>query len=200
MPSPASRPAPVELLAAFDRVMQVGRWRWYVFGAQAVVAYGRPRMTADVDVTVDLGETSSRELIDLLQQHGFDARFDLSDDFLATAHLLPLAHKATRMPVDLVIAQPGLQSEFLGRCRRVDVGGYVVPLISVEDLIATKVLAARRKDLEDVRGVLCEQWDSIDFGRIDLVLSELELALDDHGLKRRLDRIVRQVRKLLAGP
>lgn len=33
--------------------------RWYVFGAQAVVAHGRPRLTADVDVAVDLAGASA---------------------------------------------------------------------------------------------------------------------------------------------
>ncbi|MBK5296612.1 MAG: hypothetical protein JJE40_05580 [Vicinamibacteria bacterium] len=47
------QPAAVDLLTALSRVM--ARWgRWYVFGAQAVIAYGVPRLSADVDVTVQL--------------------------------------------------------------------------------------------------------------------------------------------------
>ena len=46
-------PVALELLAALSRV--ISRWgRWYVFGAQAVIAYGVPRLSADVDVTVRL--------------------------------------------------------------------------------------------------------------------------------------------------
>lgn len=44
------QPAALELLAALSPVL--ARWgRWYVFGAQAVIAYGVPRLSADVDVT-----------------------------------------------------------------------------------------------------------------------------------------------------
>jgi len=47
------QPAAVELLAALSPVL--ARWgRWYVFGAQAVTAYGVPRLSADVDVTLAL--------------------------------------------------------------------------------------------------------------------------------------------------
>ena len=47
------QPAAVELLAALAPVAE--RWgRWCVFGAQAVVAYGVPRLSADVDVTLAL--------------------------------------------------------------------------------------------------------------------------------------------------
>jgi len=48
-----AQPAALELLAAVAPVL--ARWgRWYVFGAQAVVAYGVPRLSADVDVTLAL--------------------------------------------------------------------------------------------------------------------------------------------------
>jgi hypothetical protein len=197
MPSRASRPAPVELLIAFDRAVRVHRWRWYVFGAQAVVAYGRPRMTADVDVTVDVRGSAPGKLLAALAKHGFQARFPLDEASLSQARLLPLVHGPTHMPIDVVIAQRGLHQEFLRRARRVDIGGYEVPMIGVEDLIATKILAARRKDLEDVRGVLLEQWDAIDFDRLDAVLSLLERTLNDDRLKRRLGRLLRQVRKAL---
>ena len=47
------QPAGRELLAALAAVLN--RWgRWYLFGAQAVVAYGVPRLSADVDVTLRL--------------------------------------------------------------------------------------------------------------------------------------------------
>jgi hypothetical protein len=46
-------PAAVDLLAALAPV--ANRWgRWCVFGAQAVVLYGVPRLSADVDVTLAL--------------------------------------------------------------------------------------------------------------------------------------------------
>lgn len=46
MPFP---PGPANLLAELARL----RVPWYVFGAQAALIWGRPRLTTDVDVTVD---------------------------------------------------------------------------------------------------------------------------------------------------
>jgi hypothetical protein len=40
------------VLAAVAEALRGAGLRWYVFGAQAVVAYGRPRLTADLDITV----------------------------------------------------------------------------------------------------------------------------------------------------
>ena len=52
------QPAAPELLVALSTVLD--RWgRWYLF-AQAVVAYGVPRVSADVDVTVALASDDPR--------------------------------------------------------------------------------------------------------------------------------------------
>lgn len=197
MSSQRPRVAPAELLAAFAEAAQKNRWRWYVFGAQAVVAYGRPRMTADVDVAVDAGGQTNLELVHVLRDSGFGTRFELNASFLASARLVPMVHHPTAMPLDLVVVQPGLQQEFLARTRAVDVGGVDVPMISPEDLIASKILAARRKDLEDVRGVLLEQWEFLDFAWIEAVVTRLDEALVSQKLRARLRRIVRQTKKVL---
>ena len=50
-------------------------------------------------------------------------------------------------------------------------------MISPEDLIVTKVLAGRSKDIEDVRCVLRERAESLDISRIRGTLRLLEEAL-----------------------
>jgi hypothetical protein len=179
--------------------MRARRRRWYVFGAQAAVAYGRPRMTADVDVTVELEGAAPPDLVAELEPHGFELRFPLSEGHLAEARLLPMVHAPTAMPLDLLIAGPGLEEEFLARACPVDVGGVEVPMISVEDLIAVKVLAGRRKDLEDVRGVLIEQRGRVDLARTRDVLSALEAALGERKLLPRLARLLRAAEREAAG-
>lgn len=113
----------------------------------------------------------------------------------AAARLLAAFGRAMR----LVIAGAGLEEEFLARARPVDVGGVEVPMISVEDLIAVKVLAGRRKDLEDVRGVLVEQRGRMDLARTRDVLSALEAATGERKLLPRLDRLLRAAEREAAG-
>ena len=58
MPSP---PQPVaDLLADLARGLRALGVRWFLFGAQAAILHGAARLSADVDVTVDLGTRSSR--------------------------------------------------------------------------------------------------------------------------------------------
>ena len=186
-----SRPAPAELLAALGRAMAERRWRWYVFGAQAVVVHGKPRLTADVDATVDPAGADPGAVVAALMAHGFALRVPLSAEYLREARLLPMVHLASGMPLDLVIAGPGLDQEILDRARLLDLGGVEVPVVSPEDLVAMKVLAGRRKDLEDVRGVLIEQGGRLDLERIRDVLAAMETVIGEPLLLPRLERLLR---------
>ncbi len=65
-----------------------------------------------------------------------------------------------------------------------------VPVITPDDLIVTKVLAGRPKDLEDVRELLRQQGVSLDLDRIRRLLSALEAALDRADLLPALEAAV----------
>jgi hypothetical protein len=190
-----SLPAAAELLAALGRVMRERGWRWYVFGAQAVVAHGRPRLTADVDAAVDPAGAEPAAIVGALAAHGFALRFPLSAEHLRAAKLLPMVHAPSGMPLDLVIAGPGLDQELLDRARPLDLGGVEVPVVSAEDLVAMKLLAGRRKDLEDVRGVLVEQEGRLDLARIRDVLASIEAVTGEPTLLPRLERLLRGARR-----
>ncbi len=169
-------PAAVRLLADLSSVLADLGLRWYVFGAQAVVVHGRPRLTEDVDVTVELGELDATSLAAHLERAGFDPASFVDAEFLAATQVLPFVHVATGMPLDVVLAGPGLEEIFLAEAEPVDVGGLRVPVLKVEHLLVTKVLAARPKDLEDARGIL-RGGAAVQLGEVRDLLSELERAL-----------------------
>jgi len=148
------RPASVELLAALAKVLRSRKIRWYVFGAQAAIAYGSPRMTMDVDVTVAVPTEGVRPLVEALLGKGFASRATDLEAFFARSRVVPLVHQRTRMPLDLVVARDSLEMAFLDRARPVDIGGLKVPMITAEDLVIAKLFAGRPRDLEDVRAVL----------------------------------------------
>lgn len=186
-----SLPAVAELLSAFGRAAEGRGLRWYLFGAHAVLFYGPPRFTADVDITVEPLPGGSTALVDALAPFGFTLRFPLSSDARDDARLLPMVHAQTHLPLDLVIAGPGLDEEFLDRARRIDVAGVATWVVSPEDLLAMKVLAGRRKDLSDARGILIQQRGLLDLARTKDVLSALEAATGDKRLMPRLARLLK---------
>ena len=171
---------------------------WYVFGAQAVVAYGQPRLTADLDVTVAADLEHVPELVSRLQVTGLRLQPTATDDFVRRTRVLPFVHEATGIPVDIVLAGPGLEQEFVAHARMLDLGGVTVPVISPEDLIVTKILAGRPKDLEDVVGILREQLPTLDLDRSRRFLSLLQEALARDDLLPELDGALGRVRPLQA--
>ena len=183
------QPAAVELLAAVSPVL--ARWgRWYVFGAQAVTAYGVPRLSADVDVTLALHPDAPDRFVRDMQAAGFALR--VSDpDFVRRTRVLPFVHLSTAMPLDVVLAGSGLEEEFLDRALLTDVGGAAVPLIELADLIIAKVLAGRPKDLDDAAGLWRLHARTVDAGRIRRTLRLLEEALSQSDLVSSFDAITR---------
>ncbi len=186
------QPAARELLVALAPVL--ARWgRWYLFGAQAVVVHGVPRLSADLDVTLALEPDAPDRFAREMAAAGFLLR--VSDpEFVLRTRVMPFMHEATGMPLDVVLASSGLEDDFLGRAVTVDLGGTVVPVIHVEDLIIGKILAGRPKDIEDVTALWHLHGQSADAARIKRVLTMLEEALSQSDLVPAFDAVVRRSR------
>ncbi len=184
-----------EVLAALSEALGRAGARWYLFGAQAGILYGVPRLTADVDATAEFPLDRAEELAGLLQRAGFEVRVADLDDFVARTRVIPLTHSPTAIPVDLVLAGAGLEEEFLSRARLIDVDGVSVPVIAPDDLIVTKLLAGRPKDLEDVRIVLAQQRSAVDLDRVRALLGQLDAALDRRDLVASLEAVVDEAKR-----
>ncbi|MBI4262814.1 MAG: nucleotidyltransferase [Acidobacteria bacterium] len=183
------QPAALELLAALAPVLE--RWgRWYLFGAQAVILHGVPRLSADVDVTLALAPDTPDRFAAEMQSAGFALAVD-DPDFVRRTRVLPFVHRATGMPLDVVLAGSGLEDEFLNRAVPIEVGGTRVPLIEVGDLVIAKVLAGRSKDLDDARGLWRIHRRTLDVRRIRRTLRLLEEALDQGDLLSSFNEIAR---------
>lgn len=179
MPSPSD---PASLLRALSKALDAYGCRWYLFGAQAVTIWGRPRLTTDVDVTVEIVSAGSEALVAVLGAAGFRMSEAFSAEFVRSTRVLPLIHIESTMPLDVVLAGPGLEEQFLDRVIEVQVGDFMVPVISPEDLVLTKVLAGREKDVGDIRGVLQARAGSLDLDYIRRTLAVIEDAMGQSDL------------------
>ena len=103
--------------------------------------------------------------------------------------MLPVTH-ANGVPVDVVLAGPGLEELFFERLVFRTVGGVSVPVASAEDMIVMKVLAGRAKDLEDVRGIVSAKRGLLEIEQIRETLALLEGALDQSDLVPTFEKIL----------
>ena len=169
--------------------------RWFLFGAQAAILHGVARLTADVDVTVEAGTRSNAALMAALVDAGFELRVADVGGFVEATRVLPLAHTRTRMPVDVVLAGPGLEELFLSRAQERVIADVRVPVACAEDLVTMKVLAGRPKDLEDAVAMMRALRDALDLELTRTTLALLEKALDRRDLIPELERLERQARR-----
>jgi hypothetical protein len=169
-----------EVLAALERGLGALGVRWYLFGAQAALLYGSARLTADVDVTVDLGDLDPEKMVAALAAAGFRMRVE-GADFVQRTRVLPVLHVPTGIAADIVLAGPGIEELFLDRAAIRDVDGARVPVARPEDIVAMKILASRPKDLDDIVAILAARAD-LDLDLLRGTLKLLEGALDQSDL------------------
>jgi hypothetical protein len=150
---PRAAPSVAELLADLGAVLRRLGARWYVFGAQALAIRGLPRSTADVDVTVLWESKPNRVLADALAAGGFHIPAT-RPGFVDATRVLPVIHRGTRLPVDIVLGGSGIEELFAERAEKVRLGRTLVPVASPSDLVVMKMIAGRPKDLEDARALL----------------------------------------------
>ena len=148
-----------------------------MFGAQAAIVYGSNRLTADVDVTLDLQRTPVSKLLKALSKHGFEPQIP-DRRFVEATRVIPVFHVESGFPVDLVLAGPGLEDVFFERVVLISIGSNAIPFASVEDLIVMKVLSGRPKDEEDVLSILAARGDVLEVRLIRNTLKEAESILD----------------------
>ena len=152
-------------------------------------------MTADLDVTVDPGERTTAQLVEAMKAHGFLLRVDDDDDeFFEQTRVVPLVHEGSSLPVDVVLAGPGLEELFFERVDLIEIEGDRFPVASAEDVVVMKLLAGRGRDIEDAEAIVAARGESMDFAHIEDLLETLEQALNQSDLLPQLEQIRRRVR------
>ena len=161
---------------------------WCLIGAQAAIVYGSRRSTQDIDVSAMVDETLWPDFLETLLRHGFAARRQNALAFAQTTRVLLLRHVESNVPIDLVLAGPGVEAVFLDRARKIEILGTTLTVLAPEDLIASKLLAGRAHDIEDVRAVIAHQPD-LNIDQLHELLTIFESALDRSDLHATLNDI-----------
>lgn len=173
-----------EALDALEQAFQELDVRWYVFGAQAAILYGVPRMTADLDVTIEPPDRGRLEAV--FEAHHLEIAVEQTEDFLRVTPVIPVIHRPTGIPIDIVVGHSGLEASFFERASLIEMSGKIVPVIRIEDLVIAKVLAGRPKDLQDVRHLLRVQLDD---AYVVKVLKLVEEALGQSDLVAEFEQL-----------
>jgi hypothetical protein len=136
---------------------------YVLVGGIAVVLHGYARLTADIDLVVDLRPGEAIRAVAALGRLGMVPRApvaarDFADPeqrrmWIEDKGMRVFSMHDPRHPlveVDLFVDPPIPYAELRARAVSIRLEGLDVPVASIQDLIAMKTLAARPKDFEDI--------------------------------------------------
>jgi predicted nucleotidyltransferase len=167
--------------------------RAMIIGGVAVIARGVPRLTRDVDATVDGGGIAVRPLLEALRVHGLVPRIDDVIAFAEANQVLLLVHEGSGVDVDLSIAWLPFELDALAAAEPLEIAGTRVPVARAEDLIIYKAVAFRPQDQQDIERLVSLYRRTVDWTRIRRVVGEFAAALDEPDRLQQLEQIMRRV-------
>jgi len=148
------------------RALNESGTRYVLVGGFATVLHGHARMTADIDVIVDLARLPAERVIVALGKLGLVPRAPVPALAFAdeSARRAWIDEKGVRVfsmwdpqnpmvEVDLFVDHPVDFEELWARSVAFDVRGDRVRVVSIDDLIRLKRLADRPQDRDDIRAL-----------------------------------------------
>ncbi len=126
------------------------RVRYLVIGGYAVIQYGEPRFTKDLDLWISTDAANASAVYQALKQFGAPLSGLTEADFSENGYYYQMGIPPVR--VDILMGIPGGDFDAAWRSRNeVDFEGLMVPFISKRDLIVTKQASGRPQDLLDAK-------------------------------------------------
>jgi hypothetical protein len=148
---------------------------YMIFGGFANLHWGRPRLTEDIDIKVDVPEPAWSSFVD-----GLSRRFTLlvgdALAFVRDTLVVPVSTR-TGVRVDLVMAALPYERAAIARAASVAVGERSVKISTAEDLILHKIISDRPRDRDDVEGVIVRQGPKLDRTYLDPKVQEMATGL-----------------------
>lgn len=179
--------AVIRAAADLQAVCDAHDWRYCFIGGLAVLRWGEPRETVDVDLTLMTGFGDEGRFVSVLLD-AFAPRIDDATRF-ATENRVLLLRASSGVGLDIALG--GLPFEDLAVTRSsLFVFPPATPLrtCSAEDLIVLKAFADRPKDWLDIDGIIIRQGDSLDWAHIRAQLAPLAELKEAPELLDRLER------------
>ena len=143
-----------KLLERLSRELSGQRIPYMVIGGQAVLLYGEPRLTRDIDITLGLEERGFERILAVAGRLKLRPLVGRPGKFVRETMVLPVLDRKSGIRVDFIFSNSAYEKEALGRVKKIRMGRSRVCFASLEDVIIHKMVAGRPRDLEDVKGIL----------------------------------------------
>jgi len=162
---------------------------YMVIGGQAVLLYGEPRLTKDIDITLGIGIGRLKEVNSIIQKVNLKILVD--ENFVQNTMVLLAIDEKTGIRVDFIFSFSLYEKQAIKRATDIKFGNTIVKYASLEDLVIHKIIAGRAIDIEDVRSIILKNPD-YDAKYIKRWLQKFDKSLNEKFLKV-FQRIVKEI-------
>jgi predicted nucleotidyltransferase len=151
---------------------------YMIIGGQAVLLYGEPRLTRDIDITLGINIDQLEAIFAVAQHLSLKLLPEDVTAFVRQTMVLPALDEATGIRVDFIFSFTPYESQAIRRAKKVSILGQDVCFAAVEDLIIHKIFAGRPRDIEDVQTVIMKNA-LLDIPYIEEWLRAFDAASDE---------------------
>ncbi len=129
--------------------------RYVVIGGIAAVLYGVPRATFDLDLLIQATPENAAKLLDALYEAEIASAALVSPEEILSNDITVFKD---RIRIDVQTHTPGLHFDTAWeRKTTMTYQGQRFYVVSLDDLVASKIAAGRPKDLEDVQALQSDE-------------------------------------------
>lgn len=183
---------PDEIVVALQdllRWLEVTHTPYATIGGVGVSLIAGARATQDVDAVLWLDTSELESFVQSGTLHGFIGRISDAAEFARRNRVLLLQHQPTGINVDLSCGELPFEEEMIARAKELVIGSVRIKVASPEDLIITKAVAHRPRDIADIEAILNIQTN-LDFERIRFWVSQFAEALEMPELMEDLEKLL----------
>lgn len=167
-----------KLISSIARVFNENDIPYIIIGGQAVLLYGEPRLTKDIDITIGLNIDALDKITKILKNIKLDPIPEDYRQFVKRTMVLPLIDKESGIRADIIFSFSEFEKSAIKRANVVKIEDTDVKYVSLEDLVIFKVFSGRPRDMEDARLILIKNKEA-DVTYIKEKLKELSFEDND---------------------
>jgi len=147
-----------------------------IIGGQAVLIYGEPRLTKDIDVTLGIGPEGLPKIKTLVKSLDLKPLVSNIDRFVKETMVFPVVDEKSGIRVDFIFSYSLYERQAIERAQKIAMGRTKVKFAALEDVVIHKMVAGRPRDMEDIRIILLKN-PGHDPEYIEKWLVEFDLSL-----------------------
>ena len=161
---------------------------YVIVGGFAVLFYGNPRTTMDIDYVIQLVEENIPELIKFLQDNSFHAdEYDMRTAIKERSHCT-VEDKETMFRLDIKGVYGEMDERTLRNKKKVAINDIAIWIASPEDTIANKLVFAREQDIKDALGIYVRQYETLNMDYLENTAKRIGVIRGLKDLNKKYER------------